>query len=83
MPESGKSNKVVEIGGIKFQIDEDIKMPPKPGGNQKTIAEPFGRSKGKADRFGTHNYNGTFEVYFNAGFQDDNYERNGIYLIIE
>jgi hypothetical protein len=84
VPELGKSNKIIKIKGYKFHIEKDIEMPLKPGGSGSEGAhEVINKTRGKSNRFSSHNYGGTFEIYCNIRLKSGNYNRNGIYFISE
>ena len=83
-PESGKSNRVVKIQDREFLIESNLDITPKPGPVDLTsVKETANRTKQRADKYSSHEIEGTFEVINTVRYKSSNYERNGIYLMIE
>lgn len=83
---SGELNspRLIKIRGRVFKIEKEIGIPSKiDGGGGKKAHEVMNKTQGKSNKFSSHNYGGTFEIYCNARLKSGNYERNGIYFISE
>ena len=85
MPESGKSSRIIEVDGQKFLIESGLELPPKALGPKDLVKlkEQASKTSLKADKFSSHEIEGTFDLYCEVRLKQRNYERNGIYFIIE
>lgn len=77
------SSWLIKIRDRVFKIEKGVGIPVPEYGGGLEAHKVMSKARGRSNKFSSHNYGGTFEVYCNIRLKQGNYGRNGIYFISE